>query len=175
MKVLGIRLESVARAEWAVGALKTAVEETRVTLEDIALVSKDAEGKVQIHQTKDITTGKGAKRGTLVGALVGLAAPPLLGAALVGAGVGALWGKFRDKGVDDDLMKQVGAMIESGEAIVFALGDSASIDAIEKKAHELEIGHVTTFTIDDGSAIVLREAAQDVPEPDAQISALRYS
>ena len=118
MKVIGIRLESCERAEWAVEALKTAVEQGRVTLEDIALVTKDDEGKVHIHETKDITTGKGAKRGTLVGALVGLAAPPLLGAALVGAGVGALWGKFRDRGIDDDLMKQIGGMIDSGEAVV---------------------------------------------------------
>jgi len=167
VKVIGIRLESVQRAEWAVGALKTAVEEGRVSLEDIALVTKDDEGKVQIHQTKDVTTKKGAGKGTLIGALVGLAAPPLLGAAAVGAGLGALWGKFRDRGIDDKLMKQVGEMIESGHGVVFALGDDASIEAIADRVRELTDGQMETFTMGTGDEALIREAAIDVPEPPA--------
>ena len=63
MKIIGIKVESLGRAEWAVETLKTAVEHKRVTLDDIAFVTKDEEGKVQLHQTGDITVRKGAKRG----------------------------------------------------------------------------------------------------------------
>lgn len=164
MKVIGIRADRLDQAEFIVEALRTAVKANRVTLEDIALVTKDDEGKIHIHQTKDVTTGKGAKRGTLVGALVGLAAPPLLGAAVLGAGLGAVWGKLRDRGVDDDLMKNVGEMIKSGEAVVFALGDDASIDAIDDRVRELTDGKGMTFTIDKDDETLVREMSVHIPE-----------
>ena len=164
MKVIGIKADRLDQAEWVVETLKTAVEKKRVTLEDIALVTKDDEGKIHIHQTKDVTPGKGAKRGTLVGALVGLAAPPLLGAAALGAGLGAVWGKLRDRGVDDDLMKKVGGMIKEGEAVVFALGDDASIDAIDNRVRELTDGNALTFTIDKDDEALVREMSVHVPE-----------
>jgi uncharacterized membrane protein len=175
VKIIGIKLESRERGEWALEALRTAVENKRVTLEDIALVSKDDEGKLHVHQTKDATVARGTRKGTLVGALVGLAAPPLLGAAAVGAGIGALWGKFRDRGIDDGLMKQVGEVIASGEAVVFALGDDASIEAVEARARELGYDDVTTADVDGATAAVFHEAAEEVPETSALFSPLRYS
>src|SRR4029077_20602693 len=111
MKIIGIKAANSDQADFVVDALKNAMDAKRVTLEDLAVVTKNKEGHIHLHQTKDITVGKGLKRGTLVGAVVGLAAPPFLAAAAVGAGVGALWGKLRDRGIDDDLMKRVGDMI----------------------------------------------------------------
>jgi uncharacterized membrane protein len=175
VKIIGIKVETVDRGEFVLDALQAAAKANRVTLEDVALVTKDDEGKVQIRQTKDVTVGKGAKRGTLVGALVGLAAPPILGAAAVGAGIGALWGKFRDRGVDDDLMKSVGNMIASGEAVVFAMGDNASIDAIEGKVRESSDSHITSFTIDPEDEAIVREAAVHVPEPTGLTERMPYS
>ena len=165
MKVIGITVENEERGEFVLEALRIAVAAERVSLDDLALVTKDDSGKVHLHQTKDITTGKGATRGALVGALVGLAAPPLLGAAAVGAGIGAIWGKFRDRGIDDDLMKRIGSMLVDGKAVVFALGDNASIEAIEARVREEAGSGMTTFTIDDDNEALVREAAVDVPVP----------
>jgi uncharacterized membrane protein len=165
VKVIGIKVDNKERGEFVLESLQSAVAAERVTLADIALVTKDEKGDVHIHQTKDITTGKGARRGVLVGALVGLAAPPLLGAAAVGGGIGALWGKFRDRGIDDDTMKRVGGMIADGEAVVFALGDDASIDALNARVKEVGGKDVETFTIDDSNEAIVREAANDIPEP----------
>jgi uncharacterized membrane protein len=165
VKIIGIKVDSTDQADFVVESLRLAMEAKRVTLEDVAVVVKDDEGKVHIHQTKDVTVGKGAKRGTLVGAIVGLAAPPLLGAAAVGAGIGALWGKFRDRGIDDKQMKNIGEMIAAGQAVVFALGDDASIEAIGERVKELTKGDMQTFTIDPDNEAIVREAAVDVPEP----------
>lgn len=162
MKVIGIEVGTKQRGEFVMEALRTAIEEKRVTLDDMALVTKDDEGKVHIHQTKDTTSGKAAGKGALVGALVGLAAPPLLGAAAVGAGVGAIWGKFRDRGVDDSMMKSVGGMIAEGEAVVFALGADESIDAIADRVREVTDGTMKTFAVDPGSEDVVREASEDL-------------
>jgi uncharacterized membrane protein len=164
MKIIGIKLESRDRAEFVLAALKDAVEAKRVTLEDLALVTKDAEGKLHIEQTKDVTLGKGVKRGALVGALVGLAAPPILAATVVGGGIGAIWGKFRDRGVDDDLMKSVGGMIAEGEAVVFAMGDNASIEAIDQRVREASDSHITTITVNPDDEALVREAAVHVEE-----------
>ena len=165
MKVIGIKVDNEERGEFVLESLRTAVAAERVTLDDLALVTKDEKGEVHIQQTKDVTTGKGARRGLLVGALVGLAAPPLLGAAAVGGGIGALWGKFRDRGIDDDLMKRVGGMIAEGQAVVFALGDNASIDAVNDRVREVGGSDVETFTIDDNNEALVREAADHIPEP----------
>ena len=135
-----------------------------MTLDDIALVTKEADGTVKIHQTKDETAGTGAFKGGLVGAVIGLAAPPLLAAAVVGAGAGAIWGKFRDRGVNDKLMKEVADRLERGQAIVFALGEDAAIQAIDDRVKDLTGGEMLTFTLDPESATALREVAEQLPQ-----------
>jgi uncharacterized membrane protein len=174
VKIIGIKVKDKERGESVLESLRVAVAAERVSLDDLALVTNDG-GAIHIHQTKDITIGKGARRGALVGALVGLAAPPLLLAAAAGAGAGALWGKFRDKGVDDDLMKRVGSMLADGEAVVFALGDNASIDAVNDRITELADGEITTFTIDDDNEALVRDAAVHVPEPTGLTVRMPYS
>jgi uncharacterized membrane protein len=166
MKVIGIPVSDQEHGEFVMGALRDAIERKQVTLEDMALVVKGDDGQVKIHQTKDITTGKGAFRGGLVGAVIGLAAPPLLGVTVLGAGAGALWGKLRDKGVDDNLMKNVAQPLENGQAVVFALGDDSSIDAIEARVKELTKGEMTTVTFDPDDESELRAMAQDIPMPE---------
>jgi uncharacterized membrane protein len=161
VKVIGIKTDSRADGEFVLEALSAAVREKRVALDDIALVSRDDKGKVQIEQTGDVTPGSGAKRGALVGALVGLAAPPLLGAAAVGAGLGALWGKFRDRGVDDHLMNRVGGMISEGETVVFAVGADASIEAVEARVRDVSGGSMETFVLSEGDSALVEEAAAE--------------
>jgi uncharacterized membrane protein len=162
VRVIGIEAKDQAAGEFVLESLLRAVEAERVTLEDMALVTKGADGKVKIHQTKDSTSGKGAFKGGLVGAVIGLAAPPLLAATVVGAGAGAIWGKFRDRGVNDDMMKSVADTLERGQAIVFALGSTEAIEAIDQRIKELTDGDMTTFTVDPESADALREIAAQV-------------
>jgi uncharacterized membrane protein len=163
VRVIGIPVKDQEYGEFVVNSLQDAVERKQVTLEDLALVVKEADGKVKIHQTKDITPGKGAFRGGLVGAVIGLAAPPLLGLTALGAGAGALWGKLRDKGVDDDLMKNVVEPLEQGQAVVFALGDDASIAAIEDRVREVSGGDMKTFSFDPDDDSALRAMADEIP------------
>jgi uncharacterized membrane protein len=162
--VIGIKTQSYDNGIFVLEALKTAVREKRVALDDIALVHRDEGGKIKIVQTEDTTTGGAAGKGMLVGALVGLAAPPLLGAAAVGAGLGAIWGKFRDRGVDDDLMKRVGKMLSEDEAVVFAMGSDASIQAVGEKVREIAGDSMETFMIGDDDESLVREAADEVPD-----------
>jgi uncharacterized membrane protein len=54
---------------------------------------------------------------------------PLLG-AVVGAGAGALSGKFRDIGVDDNMMKEVGQSLKPGTSALFVLIRKATPDKV---------------------------------------------
>ena len=78
--------------------LEKGTETGEINVEDVAMVYKTDKGKVKIQQTADATAGKGAVKGGGLGLLVGIVAAPLVPAIAVGAGIGALVGKARDRG-----------------------------------------------------------------------------
>src|SRR5207244_13557553 len=67
------------------------------------------------------------------------------------------------------ILKRVGGMIAEGQAVVFALGDNASIDAVNGRVREVGGSDVETFTIDDNNEALVREAADHIPEPTGPI------
>ena len=89
---------------------------------DAAVITKDDKGKV--HVNKDETaTRKGAWGGAGVGALVGLIFPPaLIGSAAVGAAVGAFGGHL-SRGLSRSDMKDLGNLLDGGEAGLVVIGD----------------------------------------------------
>jgi len=111
---------------------------------DVALVSKDEDGKV--HVTKhEKPTQHGAIGGIAVGAAIGvLAAPAIIPAALVGGVIGGLGGHFR-KGIARGDAKELGDLIEVGEATLLVIGESRLEEELDKaltraeKAVEKEI------------------------------------
>ena len=77
----GMRLVIVAVPSRAVGMealdrLRAAEDEGRLGVEDAALVYRDADRSVKLHQTRDAGAGVGAMRGGLVGLAVGIFAAP---------------------------------------------------------------------------------------------------
>lgn len=103
---------------------------------DAALVYKTDKGHVRIHQTSDMTVGKGAVRGGILGAVVSIFAGPLVGVAAAGAVAGGAYGALRDKGVSDKVMKLAGKQLDNGGAAVFVLADddTAALIAAEVEA-----------------------------------------
>ena len=66
-----------------------------IVTDGVALVVKDAEGDTHVQETGDHLGRKGLKAGAGVGLVVGLFAPPLLAATVVGAAVGGVAGSSR--------------------------------------------------------------------------------
>jgi uncharacterized membrane protein len=110
--------------------IDSATESGEIGVDDVAMVYKADNGKVKIHQTTDATAGKGAVKGGGLGLLVGIFAAPLVPAVAVGAGIGALVGKARDRGISDKLIKQAGQAIDTYGAVVFVLADQANTKVI---------------------------------------------
>jgi uncharacterized membrane protein len=91
-----------------------------IDIEDIVVVTRDDKGKTKLHQAVNLT-GAGAVGGGFWGLLIGMIfLNPLLGAA-VGAGAGALSGRFADIGINDDFMKELAASFKPGCSAVFVL------------------------------------------------------
>jgi uncharacterized membrane protein len=109
--------------------VKLAGEKT-ISTEGVALVTKDADGEVQVQETGDHMGHKGAKVGGGVGLVVGLFAPPLLAATAVGAAAGGLAGKFARKRVQAGIGEKMDDALPPGSAGIIAVYDHEHADAV---------------------------------------------
>ena len=100
------------------------VKAKKVKTEGVILVTKDEAGEVHVTDTGDHLGRKGMGWGGGVGVLVGLAAPPLLGAVAVGAAAGGIMGKFAKKKVDSGLESGMGEKLKPGMAAIVAMVDA---------------------------------------------------
>ena len=110
-------------------ALAKLQKEYLIEMEDVVVVTKDDSGKVKLHQATNLTA-MGAVGGGFWGMLIGMIfLNPLLGAA-VGAGAGALSGKFTDLGIDDNFMKELSESFKPGCSAIFILVRKATADKV---------------------------------------------
>ncbi len=100
-----------------------------IDLEDAVVATKDAKGKVKLHQAMNLT-GAGAVSGGFWGALIGLIfMMPLLGAA-VGASAGAISGALTDLGISDKFMTDLASRMQPGGSVLFVLARGATPDKV---------------------------------------------
>ena len=98
---------------------------------DVALVTKDADGKVHVEKHEK-PTQHGTWGGIAVGAAVGVvAAPAVIPAALLGGVIGGLGGHFK-KGISSADAKELGDLIEAGEATLLVIGESRLEEQLDK-------------------------------------------
>ncbi len=120
-----------AGAEADYDALLELHEAKLVGTYDVALVTKDADGKVHLEKHEK-PTQHGAWGGIAVGAAVGvLAAPAIIPAALVGGIIGGLGGHFR-KGISRGDAKELGDLIDAGQATLLVIGESRLQEQLDK-------------------------------------------
>jgi uncharacterized membrane protein len=104
-------------------ALVKLVEDKKLEVEGVALVTVDADGEVTVKETGDHVGRKGLKIGGGVGLAVGLLAPPLLAATIVGGAAGGLIGKFAKHKVESGLGEKLGAALSPDSAGIVAIYD----------------------------------------------------
>jgi len=141
-KLLAIRAPGRDQGEFVLTSLHEAAEKKRIELDDIALVSHDPDGKLELHKTS---------------------------------------GRFHRNKIDDAVLKRMGELVASPDAIVLAKGDDATIDAVGERVRALTGGDLKTYEVADGELHevtgtdgsialpdeegLLREAAVDLPAP----------
>ena len=107
------------------------VEDKQLEVEGVALVSVDPEGEVTVKETGDHLGRKGLKIGGGVGLVVGLFAPPLLAATVVGAAAGDVVGKFAKHKVESGLGEKMGDALPPGSAGIVAIYDRSKNDTVD--------------------------------------------
>lgn len=113
-------------------AVMQLVEEKKIKVEGVVLASKDHAGEMTVVEAGDHLVRKGAEVVGGVGLVVGLFAPPLLAATVVGAGVGALVAKFAKHRVESGIEEKMDEVLPAGAATLIAIYDHAGADEVEK-------------------------------------------
>ncbi|MDC0743012.1 DUF1269 domain-containing protein [Polyangium mundeleinium] len=117
------------RAAEVMSTIQRLSSENLVDLEDACYVTKSPEGKIRLHQSRDLTAA-GALSGGLWGMLIGLIfLAPVFGAA-IGALSGAITGKAADYGIDDAFIKRLAEQMKPGSSAIFTLTRKVTADKV---------------------------------------------
>jgi uncharacterized membrane protein len=128
---------------------------------DAAVVTRD-DGRVHVNKD-ELATRHGAWGGAAAGAAIGiLFLPAVIGTALVGAAVGGVGGHLW-RGMSRADVKELGEVIDDGQAALVVVGESKLEQALDKAAlkaekHAARALNVSPKDIDQA----VREAAGDV-------------
>ena len=122
-------------ADNALKALKQAKKDGDFYFDDAAVVRNNAEGKVHIKETGDMSTGKGTVIGAVIGGVVGLLAGPVGWATAGGAAIGAI-AAHHDAGFGKDSLKELGAALPAGSSALVATTSKDFVEMMRKNADE---------------------------------------
>ena len=152
--------EAAARADYDI--VKDLHAADAVGTYDAAVITKDSSGKVHVNKD-EMATRHGGWGGAAAGAVVGILFPPaILGSAIVGGAVGAASGHIW-RGISRSDVKELGELIDSGQAALLVVGASTLEQALDKaglKAEKQVAKQLDVSTADVDAAV--KEAAGQV-------------
>lgn len=116
-------------AERAWGTVRQLEDELIIQADQVAVVTRDPDGTYHVHTSHDgISTAGGAIWGGFWGLLLGtLFLIPFAGWAM-GAGLGALFGHFKESGIDQQFEQQVRDQLQPGTSALFMVIEHATPD-----------------------------------------------
>lgn len=177
VQVIVAAFQDETSATKALQELQAAKKQGLIEIRDAAVLTKDAQGKLHIKDTKDWGFGKGAVAGGVVGVIAGLLAGPVGWGLLGGALIGGVAAKMADGGFDNKRLEQIGASLTPGSSAIVAVVDHvwvAQVEAIMRKeamdattqaisndiAKQLEEGHDLVYTaVATSGAVAVERAA----------------
>ena len=146
-------------------ALKSVEDGRTVEIEGVIVVSRNAEGKLEVQQATDHSTKSGLKWGLVGGIALGVIFPPsILGSAAVAGSAGALVGKLRQRHHHGELEQQLEDAIAPGHSGLLAL---VSDPGAVKIRQALELADsIVESTIDKVEADDIKAAAKEAEKGD---------
>jgi uncharacterized membrane protein len=147
-------------AEQARDTVAQLESELIIQADQVAAISRDAEGKYHVHTSHGgASAGAGAWWGGFWGFLFGLLFfIPIAGIA-IGAGMGALFGHFGQKGIDKAFQEQVRNHLQPGTSALFMVIEQATPDKAIAALQQYG-GDVIKTSLSDEDTKKLQEALQ---------------
>ena len=154
-----LAFDTMDEAEQVHEALVKGKKEGLVTIEDAAVVVKDAEGKVHVKNQVSRTTWAATGVGGALGLLIGTIFFPI-GGLVLGLAGGAVVGRLMDLGVDGKFVKDVGEQIKPGTSALFVLvkGENPAAEVAILRPYK---GRVLQTTLDSDAEQAIRDALED--------------
>ena len=118
--------------------LKKAQREGIVMIDGAILVSRDADGSMHVKETGDHDVLKGTTVGVAGGLVLGLFAPPLLGAMVVGGVIGGLAGKLAKHHEEKGIQKDIEDAVPPGTSAVVAVFEEIWVAEVERQLAKAE-------------------------------------
>jgi uncharacterized membrane protein len=169
-------------ADQVADALKQAKHQGQIYYQNVAVVRKNAEGKVKIKETGDMGGGVGAAIGAVAGGALGLLAGPggLVAGAAAGAAIGGAGAALHDAGIPDERLEEIGDVLGPGNSAFVGIFDQVKVDketmeeidqsvveAVEALAADIgttlqggqDVAYV--FAVTEDGVVARREAAGD--------------
>ena len=152
--LVAVTFAGEADARAALGSIRALEKDGQIGIEDTAVVTKDADGKVQVKNEASSGTETGAVVGAILGSLLFVVFP--LG-IIGGAVIGGLVGRAAAPGVDGTFVKEVEASLAPGGSALFLLVKSGSPGLLIASMRQYQ-GTVVQTSLDEEEEAALREA-----------------
>ena len=116
--------ESRDAAAQALDLLEQLSADKVLKLRDAAVAVRTEQGRVELDQTRELSSGQGAITGGVAGTLLGLATGGVVAVALVGMAGGGLLGVL-DTGIENSRLRKLAEELAPGQALLGALIEKA--------------------------------------------------
>ena len=135
-------------------------------IEGAVVMSRDADGKVDVLEQGDEDTASGAVIGGGIGFVVGLFAPPLLAATAIGAGIGALLGHLTKKHEEKELGAELDEYFPPDSSAVVVIVDDKYLDRVEASLVQADKNINNAIDADDADKLpkAISDSADDVDD-----------
>ena len=142
---LVVAFTDATAADQALDAMKDAKNQDQFYFEDAAVIAQDAQGKVKYHETGDMSVGKGAGIGALVGGVIGILGGPA--GVVVGAGAGAAIGgalAAHDGGFKNQNLQTIGVALKPNTSAVAVITSHDFLKAMQQQVSVEDIRTVVS-------------------------------
>lgn len=147
-------------AAGAVESLRDMDKDGTIDIVDAATLVKDADGKTSVKQESLPSVKKGTGIGALIGGAIGLLFPPsILGAAAIGAGIGAGTAKLAKMALEDDDLKDAADSLEPGTSAFIAVVENTWVEKVDQAI--AGYSKLAEHTMDAEAAGVIGELTDD--------------
>ena len=153
--LIAITFDGADDAAAALHSVRSLEHEGRIKLEDTAVVTKDAEGKVHVKNEMSSGTETGAVVGAVLGGLLFVVFP--VGAIIGGAIAGGLIGRAVAPGIDGGFVKQVEAGLPAGGSALFLLSKGGDTGLLIAAMRQYQ-GRVVQTSLDEEEEAALRDS-----------------